>query len=137
MLVMILSYQLWLLGTWQSKPGAVEIAVAHALKHGYKLIDTAAAYDNEAEVGQGIKDSGVSREQFFLTTKLNNNDHGDPEGALNRSLEKLETTYLDLCMRPKNLSPDITGLLTCCDLIQGWCIGPHQWMKIALKQTNQ
>jgi glycerol 2-dehydrogenase (NADP+) len=76
----------------------VEVAVAHALKHGYRLIDTAAAYGNEAEVGQGIKDSGVPRDQIFLTTKLNNNDHKDPEGALNKSLEELDPTYLDLCM---------------------------------------
>jgi glycerol 2-dehydrogenase (NADP+) len=68
------------------------------LKHGYRLIDTAAGYGNEAEVGKGIKDSGVPRDQIFLTTKLNNNDHKDPEGALNKSLEKLDPTYLDLCM---------------------------------------
>ncbi|KAJ3566385.1 hypothetical protein NP233_g7043 [Leucocoprinus birnbaumii] len=84
------------LGTWKSQPGAVEVAVAHALRHGYKSIDTAAAYANEAEVGKGIKDSGVARDQFFLTTKLNNCDHKDVEGALNKSLANLGTDYLDL-----------------------------------------
>jgi len=84
------------LGTWKSKPGEVEHAVEFALKHGYKHIDTAAAYQNEAEVGQGIKASGVPRESFFLTTKLDNPDQGRPAEALEDSLRKLGTSYLDL-----------------------------------------
>jgi len=84
------------LGTWKSQPGAVEHAVEYALKHGYKSIDTAAAYQNEKEVGQGIKASGVPRESFFLTTKLDNPDQGRPAEALEDSLNKLGTTYLDL-----------------------------------------
>ncbi|KAF7316405.1 Aldo-keto reductase [Mycena indigotica] len=84
------------LGTWKSKPGAVEHAVEFALKNGYTSIDTAAAYQNEAEVGQGIKASGVPRESFFLTTKLDNPDQKDPDGALESSLSKLGTDYLDL-----------------------------------------
>ncbi|KII84268.1 hypothetical protein PLICRDRAFT_146895 [Plicaturopsis crispa FD-325 SS-3] len=83
-------------GTWRSKPGQVEFAVEHALKHGYRHIDTAAAYGNEAEVGQGIKASGVPREEIFLTTKLDNPDHRDAAGALESSLKKLGVTYLDL-----------------------------------------
>ncbi|KAL1742545.1 NADP-dependent oxidoreductase domain-containing protein [Schizophyllum fasciatum] len=84
------------LGTWKSKPGQVEHAVAHALKVGYKGIDTAAAYKNEAEVGKGIKDSGVPRESIFLTTKLDNPDQKNPEKALFDSLKALDTPYLDL-----------------------------------------
>lgn len=84
------------LGTWKSKPGEVEHAVEHALKHGYRHIDTAAAYANEAEVGKGIKQSGVPREQIFLTTKLNNPDHKNVEEALLESLRKLDTPYIDL-----------------------------------------
>ncbi|KAH6905131.1 NADP-dependent oxidoreductase domain-containing protein [Coprinopsis sp. MPI-PUGE-AT-0042] len=84
------------LGTWKSQPGAVEKAVEHALKHGYKHIDTAAAYGNEAEVGEGIKASGVPRESIFLTTKLNNCDHARAAEALEDSLKKLDTPYLDL-----------------------------------------
>jgi glycerol 2-dehydrogenase (NADP+) len=53
--------------------------------------------DNEKEVGEGIKASGVARSEIFLTTKLNNNQHKDVEGALNKSLELLGTNYLDLC----------------------------------------
>ncbi|KAF5368863.1 hypothetical protein D9758_002875 [Tetrapyrgos nigripes] len=84
------------LGTWKSKPGEVEHAVETALRHGYKHIDTATAYSNEAEVGKGIKASGVPREDFFLTTKLNNPDMGHPKEALEYSLQQLDTPYLDL-----------------------------------------
>ncbi|KAH9852383.1 Aldo/keto reductase [Lenzites betulinus] len=84
------------LGTWRSQPGEVEKAVAHALKNGYRHIDTATAYGNEKEVGLGIKDSGVPREEIFLTTKLNNSDQRDVAGSLDRSLKLLDTPYLDL-----------------------------------------
>ena len=53
--------------------------------------------DNEKQVGEGIKASGVPRSEIFLTTKLNNNQHKDVLGALNKSLELLGTSYLDLC----------------------------------------
>lgn len=56
----------------------------------------AAAYQNEKEVGDGIQASGVPRESFFLTTKLDNPDQGRPAEALEDSLKKLQTTYLDL-----------------------------------------
>jgi glycerol 2-dehydrogenase (NADP+) len=55
------------------------------------------SYDNEKEVGMGIAASGVPREAIFLTTKLANDDHGNVEGALEISLKKLNTPYLDLC----------------------------------------
>ncbi|KAF6761981.1 NADP-dependent oxidoreductase domain-containing protein [Ephemerocybe angulata] len=84
------------LGTWKSQPGVVEGAVAEALKLGYKAVDTATAYGNEAEVGRGIKDSGVDRSSIFLTTKLDNVDHKDPAKALQFSLKALDTDYLDL-----------------------------------------
>ena len=53
--------------------------------------------DNEKGVGEGIKASGVPRSEIFLTTKLNNNDHADVLGALNKSLGLLGTDYVDLC----------------------------------------
>ncbi|KAI7884877.1 Aldo/keto reductase [Lichtheimia hyalospora FSU 10163] len=86
------------LGTWQSKPNEVYQAVLTALKAGYRHIDTAYVYGNEKEVGQALKDSGVPREQIFLTTKLWNNSHR-PEcvaKALETSLANLQTDYLDL-----------------------------------------
>ncbi|KAL5334811.1 Aldo/keto reductase [Aspergillus crustosus] len=80
------------LGTW------VQEAVSAALKLGYRHIDAAAVYGNEREVGDGIKASGVPREQIFLTSKLWNTHH-DPENveaAVNQSLADLQTDYLDL-----------------------------------------
>lgn len=84
------------LGTWQSKPHEVQTAVEAALKAGYRHIDTASAYGNEAEVGAGIKASGVARDQIWLTTKLFNNDHKRVAAALDDSLAKLGVDYVDL-----------------------------------------
>ncbi|KAJ4156003.1 hypothetical protein LMH87_001219 [Akanthomyces muscarius] len=84
------------LGTWQSKPHEVQTAVEAALKAGYRHIDTASAYGNEAEVGAGIKASGVPRDQIWLTTKLFNNDHKRVAAALDDSLSKLGVDYVDL-----------------------------------------
>jgi diketogulonate reductase-like aldo/keto reductase len=65
------------LGVWQTKEGQeVEQAVASAIQHGYKLIDTAAAYGNEEGVGRAIKQSGVNRDELFITTKVWNADQG-------------------------------------------------------------
>ncbi|KAJ6595684.1 Aldo keto reductase [Mycena vulgaris] len=100
------------LGTWKSAPGAVEHAVEYALKNGYIHIDTAAAYQNEKEVGEGIAASGVARESFFLTTKLDNPDQKEPEAALESSLSKLGTTYLDLWLMhwPAPMTKDTPAL---------------------------
>lgn len=86
------------LGTWQSKPNEVKNAVEVALKAGYRHIDAAAVYDNEKEVGEGIKASGVPRNDIFLTSKLWNTHHKaeDVEKAVDISLADLQTDYLDL-----------------------------------------
>lgn len=84
------------LGTWRSKPNEVTRAVTHALKIGYRHIDTAMAYGNEAEVGRGIKDSGVPRGEIFLTTKLDNTWHHRVREAIDMSLKNLGTDYVDL-----------------------------------------
>jgi diketogulonate reductase-like aldo/keto reductase len=87
------------LGVWQMKNGQeVTDSVSHALRRGYRLIDTAAAYGNEQGVGQAIRDSEVSREDIFVTTKLWNDSH-DYDTALRAfdgSMEKLGLDYLDL-----------------------------------------
>jgi diketogulonate reductase-like aldo/keto reductase len=65
------------LGSWESPSGGpARDAVAYALRSGYRLIDTAAAYENEADVGEGIRMSGVPRDEVFVTTKLWNDDQG-------------------------------------------------------------
>ncbi|KAK9447577.1 NADP-dependent oxidoreductase domain-containing protein [Limtongia smithiae] len=84
------------LGTWQSAPNEVYEAVLTAIKAGYRHIDTAWIYGNEAEVGQAIKDSGIPRDELFVTTKLWGTSHRIPEKALDISLELLGLDYVDL-----------------------------------------
>ncbi len=87
------------LGVWQAKEGSeVERAVLAALEAGYRLIDTAAAYGNEAGVGRAIKDSGLQREELFITTKLWNANHAydDALRAFDESMAKLDCDYIDL-----------------------------------------
>ena len=84
------------LGTWQSPPNEVYEAVKFALQKGYRHIDTALAYGNEKEVGAGIKDSGVPREEIWVTTKLQEKwAHRVPEG-IDTSLKDLGLDYVDL-----------------------------------------
>jgi diketogulonate reductase-like aldo/keto reductase len=85
------------LGVWQTRAGTTcEVAVLAALEAGYRHIDTAAMYGNEESVGTAVKMSGIRREDIFVTTKLWNSDHENPEGALDRSLSKLNLDYVDL-----------------------------------------
>jgi glycerol 2-dehydrogenase (NADP+) len=84
------------LGTWQSKPNEVREAVKVALLRGYRHIDTALAYGNEEEVGQGIRDSGVPREEIWITTKLDNPWHHRVEEGITSSLKSLGVDYVDL-----------------------------------------
>jgi 2,5-diketo-D-gluconate reductase A len=85
-------------GVFQVPPKETSEAVARALATGYRHIDTAAAYRNEAEVGQAIHASGIERGEIFLTTKCFNDDHGYEQAkhAFHASLERLEMDYLDL-----------------------------------------
>ncbi len=85
------------LGVWLISSGkSCESAVRAALDVGYRHIDTAAYYGNEESVGKAIRDSGIPRDEIYLTTKLWNSDHGNPERALERSLGKLKIDYVDL-----------------------------------------
>lgn len=90
------------LGTWQSTGQDCIDVVSQGLQMGYEHIDTAQAYDNEVEVGKGIKQSGVARDKFFLTTKIFPDDMKfEPEkliAAAKRSLENLDTDYVDLLL---------------------------------------
>jgi methylglyoxal/glyoxal reductase len=87
------------LGVWQSKEGGdVESAVETALRVGYRSIDTATIYGNEAGVQQGIAASGVARGELFITTKVWNRDQGYDEAlrAFEASCQRLKVDYLDL-----------------------------------------
>jgi len=85
-------------GTRQAKGETCRAAVLAALKAGYRHIDTAAAYGNEPEVGAAIAESGIPRDQIFLTTKLWNKQRGYASAlaACDESLQRLGTDYLDL-----------------------------------------
>ncbi len=85
-------------GVFKVPPEQTTRAVELALRTGYRLIDTAAAYGNEAEVGRAIAQSGLNRQEVFLTTKLWNDDQGHAEAisAFDHSLERLDMDYVDL-----------------------------------------
>jgi 2,5-diketo-D-gluconate reductase A len=83
-------------GVWQVPADEVVEPVRFALKTGYRHIDTAAAYENEEGVGEAIRQSGIPREELFVTTKLWNADHGRAAQAFDASLRKLGLDYVDL-----------------------------------------
>jgi diketogulonate reductase-like aldo/keto reductase len=86
-------------GTWQTPDGEVTVnAVKAALLSGYRHIDTAAVYKNEASVGKGIKESGIPRKEIFVTSKLFNTEHTYERAkkAFERTLSDLGLDYLDL-----------------------------------------
>lgn len=85
-------------GTWKINNLAGPEIIKAALGVGYRLIDTASVYENEAGVGLGIKESGMSREEIFLTTKVWNTDQGYDSTlrAMDLSLKRLDTHYVDL-----------------------------------------
>ncbi len=86
-------------GTWQTPEGEVAYeSVKAALECGYRHIDTAAMYGNEASVGRAVKESGIKREDIFITSKLGNTQHGyeDTKEAFLQTLANLGTDYLDL-----------------------------------------
>jgi|GEM_PF-24184 len=83
------------IGTFMLTPAEAENSVREALKMGYSCVDTAAAYCNERAVGRAIKASGVARKDIFLSTKLWPCDF-ENENAVNETLERLNTDYVDL-----------------------------------------
>lgn len=89
-------------GTWTLKGETASHNVTLALEAGFRHIDTAQGYDNESEVGQGIIDSQVAREEIFLTTKVATNIMREGKESVRRSIEeslrKLKTDYLDLLL---------------------------------------
>ncbi len=85
------------LGVWQVPDGPqCENAVRWALELGYRHIDTAQAYGNEESVGRALRDSGVSREDVFITTKFYPRRRGDPAAEAERSLRRLGVDQVDL-----------------------------------------
>ena len=84
------------LGVWQVPNGPSTVnAVRWALELGYRHIDTAQLYGNEESVGRGLRESGIPREQVFITTKFDPSRR-DPAAELERSLDRLDLEYVDL-----------------------------------------
>ena len=84
------------LGTWQMTGSQCYRAVRHALEVGYRHIDTATMYRNERDVGRAVRDSGVARDDVFVTTKLPPSHAGRERRTLAGSLQALGTDYVDL-----------------------------------------
>lgn len=86
------------IGQWQQDDAYVKDVVLSAIEAGYRHLDTASVYGNERSVGQAIKESGLPRDAFFITTKVWDSEQGfdSTQQALKRSLDRLELDYVDL-----------------------------------------
>ena len=86
------------LGTYSLTGDICKNSIKRAIKNGVRLIDTAHIYGNEKEIGEAIKESGVSREDLFITTKLYPNQYDNPRDAIEMAFEKLDLEYIDLIL---------------------------------------
>jgi 2,5-diketo-D-gluconate reductase A len=88
------------LGVWLASDDEAQAAVREALQSGYRAIDTAAFYQNESGVGAGVRDSGLPREEVFITTKIWNSDQGKQNSRIapENSLRRLQMDYVDLLL---------------------------------------
>lgn len=86
------------LGTYSLTGDVCVNSVKSAIALGFRKIDTAHMYGNEVEVGRGVRESGVPREEIFVATKIYPNQYSDPEAAIDECLRKLDLGYLDLML---------------------------------------
>ncbi|MDO4230878.1 MAG: aldo/keto reductase [Lautropia sp.] len=87
------------LGVWSLSPAQAENSVTHALRAGYRLIDTARMYRNEASVGKAVRASGIPRDQIFITTKIyGSSDYANAGRAIDERLKELGSDYIDLLL---------------------------------------
>ena len=86
------------IGTYSLTGETCVNSIVTAIQNGYRLIDTAYMYHNEREVGEGIKKSGIPREEIFVITKLYPSQFNDAEKSINEALEKLDIDYIDLML---------------------------------------
>ena len=86
------------LGTYSLLGDVCVSSVKSAIRLGFRKIDTAYMYSNEAEVGQAVRESGVPRDSIFVATKLYPNQYDNPEAAIEQALQKLDIGYIDLML---------------------------------------
>lgn len=86
------------LGTWAMRGAQCIQSVRLAIDSGYKLIDTASFYENESEVGRAVRESGISRDQIIIQTKLYPDQYEKAEAAIELALQKLDLDYIDILM---------------------------------------
>lgn len=88
------------LGTWQVSDDVVVDSVGGALKNGYRHIDTAFAYQNEVGVGKAVRESGIPRQELFITTKIPGEikSYVETVATIKKSLENLDMDYIDLLL---------------------------------------
>lgn len=93
------------LGTWDLRGEAGKQTIIQALQVGYRLIDTARMYGNEVIVGQAIIESGIPRQDIFITTKLESSCQGYQKAkqGIEKSLKDLQTDYIDLLLDRKSV----------------------------------
>lgn len=99
------------IGTYSLTGETCYNAILAALESGVRLIDTAYMYSNEEEIGKAIKDSGIPREEIFVTTKIYPNQFSNPEEAIDMALEKLDTEYIDLMLLHHPGTDDVKAYL--------------------------
>lgn len=97
------------LGTYALHGSTCVNAVYTAMQNGYRLIDTASFYGNEREVGEGIRKSGITREEVFVQTKLYPNQYSHAAKAIDEALKKLNIGYIDMMMLHHPASNDVTA----------------------------
>lgn len=85
-------------GTFQIEPEQTQNLVSQAIGAGYRHIDTAQSYQNEREVGLAIKNSGIARDEFFITTKVWISNYTDCKASILRSLDRMNLDYVDLVL---------------------------------------
>ena len=85
-------------GTYKATDGNGKQSISDALETGYRYLDTASFYGNEAEIGEAVKESGLPREELFLASKVWKDEMGyeETKEAFEKSCERLQTDYLDL-----------------------------------------
>ncbi|EFP6323311.1 aldo/keto reductase [Salmonella enterica] len=84
------------LGTYQQNVSSIKDILYAAVDAGYRLIDTATVYKNQKSIGEFIRESNINRQELFLTSKVWNDEHDNVSSSLQRTLEELQTDYLDL-----------------------------------------